>query len=58
MAAKKTQYKVLAPRVVEDQIEKALLDAWDDGYELAFVVPASGPRGQNVFFIMQLRGKK
>ncbi len=57
MPGKKPQYKVLSPRMTEASIEKALLDAWDDGYELAFVVPETGPRAINVFFILQLRKK-
>ncbi len=57
MPGKKPQYKVLSPRMTEASIEKALLDSWDEGYELSFVVPETGPRAINVFFILQLRKK-
>ena len=57
MAGKKPQYRVLSPRVDEVHLEKALLEAWDDGYELAFIVPDSGPHGKNCFLILQLRRK-
>ncbi|HXE90074.1 MAG TPA: hypothetical protein VNK82_03825 [Terriglobales bacterium] len=58
MPGKKPQYRVISPRGDEVHLEQALAEAWDDGYELAFVVPNSGPRGINVFLILKLRGKQ
>jgi hypothetical protein len=50
--AKLAPYKVLSPRVTDLAIEEALLKAWGEGYELKFVIPETGPRGNNVYFIM------
>ena len=57
MPGKKPQYRVISPRGDEVHLEQALAEAWEDGYELAFVVPNSGPRGINVFLILRLRKK-
>ncbi len=51
-------YRVLSPRVTEVHLEDELNRAWDDGYQLQFVVPSAGPHDRNVFLIMVPRTKK
>ena len=58
MADKKLPYRVLAPRVDDVHLEEALNQAWNEGYELKWVVPESGPHNRNIFFIMTPRKGK
>lgn len=48
-------YRVISPRVTEIHLEQALNEAWEEGYELRFIVPDAGPRGINVLLIMTPR---
>ncbi len=57
-APKSKPYRVLSPRVTEIHLEEELNRAWQDGYELKFVVPSAGPHDRNVFLIMVPRTKK
>ncbi len=57
MPAKLAPYKVIAPRVTDIAIEEALLNAWKEGYEVKFVIPETGPRGNNVYFVLVPRKK-
>ncbi len=50
-------YRVLSPRVTELHLEEELNRAWDEGYQLQFVVPSAGPHDRNVFLIMVPRKK-
>jgi hypothetical protein len=50
-------YRVLSPRVTEIHLEEELNNAWEDGYELKFVVPGAGPHEKNCFLIMTPRKK-
>ena len=58
MADKKQPYRVLSPRVDEVHLEAALVQAWEDGYELKYVIPESGPHGRNCFLVMTPRKGK
>ncbi len=56
-AAPKKSYIVLSPRVTEIHLEDELNRAWQEGYELKFVVPGAGPHEKNCFLIMTPRKK-
>ncbi len=55
---KNKPYRVLSPRVTEIHLEEELNHAWEDGYELKFVVPGAGPHDRNCFLIMTPRKSK
>lgn len=57
-SAAKKPYMVLSPRVTEIHLEDELNRAWQDGYELKFVVPGAGPHEKNCFLIMTPRKGK
>ncbi len=57
-APKPKPYRVLSPRVTEIHLEEELNRAWEEGYQLQFVVPSAGPHDRNVFLIMTPRSKK
>ncbi len=54
---KNRPYRVLSPRVTEIHLEEELNHAWEEGYELKFVVPGAGPHEKNCFLIMVPRKK-
>jgi hypothetical protein len=56
-AMKARPYRVLSPRVTEIHLEEELNHAWEEGYELKFVVPGAGPHEKNCFLIMTPRKK-
>lgn len=55
---KNKPYRVLSPRVTEIHLEEELNAAWEEGYELKFVVPGAGPHDRNCFLIMVPRPRK
>ena len=57
-APKPRPYRVLSPRVTEIHLEEELNRAWEEGYELRFVVPGAGPHEKNCFLIMTPRPKR
>jgi hypothetical protein len=57
-APKLKPYRVLAPRVTEIHLEDELNRAWEEGYQLQYVVPSAGAHDRNVFLIMVPRKSK